>query len=178
MQSKADQTDQSLGLAFTFLTGSKSLNNINCRSFLTLLEKFSRFLVEQKLTGTQCRCWSPKAEEWRGPQGSEPQPSVHKPPGYSWCAGRRRKGITKKAGKSSPGNCLVALEDNKPQTVLLRPKLTLHCKDKILLPSGAACPCTQSLSAASLSPCEQHVSVPLETAGPKLRLRAHLCAGG
>lgn len=41
-----------------FLQAAKALININCRGFLTLLERFSRFLVEQKLTGTQSRCWS------------------------------------------------------------------------------------------------------------------------
>ena len=74
-----------------FIQAAKTLININCWRFLALLEKFSRLLVEQKLTRTQCIWWSPKAEEWRGPQGTEPQPSVHKPPRDSWCAGRERK---------------------------------------------------------------------------------------
>lgn len=46
-----------LGWLSHFLQAAKALINNNCRSFLTLLEKFSRFLVEQKLTGTQGRCW-------------------------------------------------------------------------------------------------------------------------
>lgn len=74
-----------------FTQAAKALININCWRFLTLLEKFSRLLVEQKLTRTQNTCWSPKAEEWGGPHGTELQPSVHKPPRDSWCAGRERK---------------------------------------------------------------------------------------
>lgn len=46
-----------LGWLPHFLQAAKVLININCRSFLTLLEKVPRFLVEQKLTGTRGRCW-------------------------------------------------------------------------------------------------------------------------
>lgn len=85
-----------------FLQAAKALININCWRFLTLLEKFSRLLVEQKLTRTQGMCWSPKAEEWRGPQGTEPQPSVHKPPRDSWCAGRERNVNSQKGKEKQP----------------------------------------------------------------------------
>lgn len=130
-----------------FLQAAKAVINIDCWRFPTLLEKLSRLLVEQKLTRTQCRCWSPKAEEWRGPQGTEPQPSMQKPPRDSWCEEGGGKRIAPKAGKISPGNWTVALEDNKTPNVLFRLKLTLHCKGdgvKLLLPSRGVCPLSLS----------------------------------
>lgn len=97
----------------------------------------SRSLVEQNSAGAQGRCW-------RNGEGHGDLSQVctnHPEPGGGQEGDGREQ--LKRAGKSSPGNCLVALEDNKPQTVLCRPELTLHCRgdgDKILLPSGAACP--------------------------------------
>jgi len=41
----------------------------------------------------------------------------------------RGKRIAKKAGKSNPGNCMVALEGNKTQNVLFRFKLILIGKE-------------------------------------------------
>lgn len=113
-----------LGWLLHFLQAAKASININCWRFLTLLEKFSSLLVEQKLTRMQCTFWSPKAEKWRGLQGTELQPNVHKPPRDSWCAETEGNRSSYKGRKSS----VVASEDNKTQNVLFRFRFTLHCK--------------------------------------------------
>lgn len=104
-----------LGWLLHFLQAAKSLININCWRFLTLLEKFPSSLVEQKLTRTQCTSWSPKAEKWRGPQGTEQQPSVHKPPRDSWCEEQRGTGAAIKAGKAVQGTVWQHRRTIKPK---------------------------------------------------------------
>lgn len=83
-----------LGWLSHVLQAAKALININCWRFPASLEKFSR------LTRIQYIFWSLKAEEWIGPQGTELQPSAHKPP--SWCAGRERKVNSLEGWKKQP----------------------------------------------------------------------------
>ena len=125
------------------MQAAKTLININCRRFLILLEKFSRFLVEQELSRTQCIHWSPRAEEWGGPQGTEPQPSVHKPPRDSWCAGRERKANSQKGWKKQPRELHGGIGGQQNPKCAVQIQVNSYRKGdgvKLLLPSRGVCP--------------------------------------